>query len=48
MEELWVGNDGRNEMIIKCIQCESVWKMAAGFSKSSAKEEGSIMGGGGL
>lgn len=32
-------------MIIKCIQCESEWKMAAGFSKSAQKEEEPILGG---
>lgn len=45
-EEPWGGNDDRNEMIIKCFQCESDWKTAAGFSKSASKEEGSIFGGG--
>lgn len=32
-------------MIIKCIQFESEWKMAAGFSKSAQMEEESILGG---
>lgn len=44
-EEPWGGNDDCNEMIIKCIQCESEWKTATGFSKSKPKEERSIMGG---